>query len=350
MKSESNPMTRTNRFESVLKIPANSSDGRFNSRPATTLNFRRRTSVTFDIGSIREIEFSNENRYYTKTDSDTHLRRMSAPELPPIQDKARNSPLPTYHSSRYIRSKSSKPSTNASDSSHRQRFAKSPFSQESSESSNSNGKKLTNGYILRSKTWVPSEQTNTASTTSTLKLESIEKKGKMSTPRSTKNGFRTRLSSKDNSLSSGNNNTAQLKKKQLTHCQSEPKISPLSDYTANRQKVTLRQKSRTNNSVNNKVLSVDKTDNLTRNRYINGTVNGMRRYSSTIQLIPQKHVNYEDFEDDSGSDSDKDHMIINWLIGVDNVQAEEIPEPEIEYPDEPPQTDTALHIVYGGDS
>lgn len=74
----------------------------------------------------------------------------------------------------------------------------------------------------------------------------------------------------------------------------------------------------------------------------------MRRYSSTIQLIPQK--TYDEDEDDSGSDSDKDHMIINWLIGVDNEDPEEVPEPEIEYPDEPPQTDTALHIVYDGDS
>lgn len=347
MKSESNPMTRTNRFESVLKIPANSAEGRFNSRPTTTLNFRRRTSVTFDIGSIKESEYSDENSYYSKKNSDIHLRRMSAPELPPIQDRARNSPIPAYHSSRYIRCRSSKPST-TSDSSHRQRFTKSPFSQESSESGNSNGKRLANGYLQRSKTWVPPEQTKTASTVSTLKLESIEKKGTMSTPRSVKNGFRTRLSSKDNSLSSGNNNTAQLKKTPLTHCQSEPKISPLSDYTTNRQKTTLRQKSRTNNNMNNKVLSADKTDNLIKNKYNSGTVNGMRRYSSTIQLIPQK--NYDEDDDDSGSDSDKDHMIINWLIGVDNEDPEEVPEPEIEYPDEPPQTDTALHIVYGGDS
>lgn len=349
MKSESNPMTRTNRFESVLKTPANCADGRFNTRPTTTLNFRRRTSVTFDISSIRESEYSNENSYNSKQSRDIHLRRMSAPELPPIQDRARNSPITTYHSSRYLRCKSSKPST-TSDSPHRYRLTKSPFSQESSESGNSNGKKLTNGYYLqRSKTWVPPEQTNTASTVSTLKLESIEKKGKMSTPRSVKNGFRTRLSSKDNSLSSGNNNTAQLKKKQLTHCQSEPKISPLSDYTTSRQKTTVRQKSRTNIN-NNKVLSVDKTDNLTKNKYNSGTVNGMRRYSSTIQLIPQKNSNFDDDDDDSGSDSDKDHMIINWLIGVDNEEPEEIPDPEIEYPDEPPQTDTALHIVYNGDS
>lgn len=59
--------------------------------------------------------------------------------------------------------------------------------------------------------------------------------------------------------------------------------------------------------MNNKVLSVDKTDNLIKNKYNSGTVNGMRRYSSTIQLIPQK--NYDEDDDDSGSDSDKDRSL-----------------------------------------
>ncbi|WAR17720.1 hypothetical protein MAR_032314 [Mya arenaria] len=85
------------------------------------------------------------------------------------------------------------------------------------------------------------------------------------------------------------------------------------------------------------------------------TVNGLRKYSSTLGLdtkadvrsdgsVPENADGY-----DSDSDNDKSHRVIQWIIGVNEV-AEPPEEPLIEHVDEPPQRDTAIRIVYSGDS
>ncbi|KAK3088332.1 hypothetical protein FSP39_017763 [Pinctada imbricata] len=233
-------------------------------RPFNSAITKRRASVTFDIGIIKEEE-SELSSWKNEKDKGIIFRRMSAPELPPIQTSPSPMTIPRH---RYLHSRSNNKS-NTSENSQRSRPMKSPFSAGSSESNNSHGhRRVPNGLVgHRSKTWVPSDQTLT-------------------------------------------------------------EITP-----------------------NQKVLSIDKTDILTRNTRNAGTVNGMRRYASTVQLTPQKSTVDDDLLDyDSSSDSDKDQMIITWLIGVDTEDPEEPPEQEIFYPDEPPQTDTAVHIIYNGDS
>ena len=365
MKSDTKPIMRNSPIESVLKVPSKKAGGSAYVRPYNSANSKRRNSVTFDIGPIHEDDRDSKRRDAFR--NGLTIRRMSAPELPPIQDnnKPKSSPSPmTVPRHRYLHSRSNNRS-NTSDNSQRSRPLKSPFSAGSSESNNSHGqRRAPNSGGLRSKTWVPSDQTltehiptNSVSTgNGTVKLEAITRKNGMSasTPRSTRNGYnRTgRLSSKDYSMSSGNNNTNSLKKV-LKNSQSEPRIEPIENYTTNRQKVLKKTNSdqKFGRQISGKVLSIDKTDILTRNNRHNGTVNGMRRYSSTVQLNQQKlPVDDECYDDDSSSDSDKDQMIITWLIGVDTEDPEEPPEPFIEYPDEPPQTDTAVHIVYDGDT
>ena len=46
---------------------------------------------------------------------------------------------------------------------------------------------------------------------------------------------------------------------------------------------------------------------------------------------------------------DTEQRIISWLIGVEDSEPEEPSAPFFEYVDLPPQTDTAIHIVYQGD-
>lgn len=46
---------------------------------------------------------------------------------------------------------------------------------------------------------------------------------------------------------------------------------------------------------------------------------------------------------------DTEQRIISWLIGVKDSEPEEPLAPFFEYVDLPPQTDTAVHIVYKGD-
>ena len=62
--------------------------------------------------------------------------------------------------------------------------------------------------------------------------------------------------------------------------------------------------------------------------------------------ISQSVVKYN-ANDIFGEADEKDQRIINWLIEIEK-EAERPDSPEIE-DDEPPQTDTAIHVVYGED-
>jgi hypothetical protein len=80
-------------------------------------------------------------------------------------------------------------------------------------------------------------------------------------------------------------------------------------------------------------------------------LNGMRHYASSNVLNIRDERRNEDDETfvDSDSDGEKDQRVIEWIIGVSDV-AEPPEEQLIEHTDEPPQRDTAIRIVYEGDS
>lgn len=87
----------------------------------------------------------------------------------------------------------------------------------------------------------------------------------------------------------------------------------------------------------------------------NGNINGIRRYASTNGLNIRDERRSEDESADkdgfydSDTDSEKDQRVLQWVIGVTEI-AEPPEEPLIEHTDEPPQRDTAIRIVYDGDS
>ena len=101
-----------------------------------------------------------------------------------------------------------------------------------------------------------------------------------------------------------------------------------------------------NNNNNNKVVPKNRTQVQ--------NVNGLRKYSSTLGLDTKVDVNsdvsnpetYEHYESDD--DNDKSQRVLQWIIGVSDAEPPE--EPLIEHVDEPPQRDTAIRIVYDGDS
>lgn len=96
-----------------------------------------------------------------------------------------------------------------------------------------------------------------------------------------------------------------------------------------------------------------KRDGLPTGKGTSNNLNGMRKYSSTLGLnsndkqSDESDVKKDTF--DSDSDTEKDSRVIEWIIGVNSV-AEPPEEQVIEYADEPPQRDTAIRIVYDGDT
>lgn len=302
---------------------------------------RRSSAVSYDIGTIHEgcpvQDFSS--------------RRMSAPELPPILDsRILTSNQTMGNGNEYYKTRSNHMSNNSDSSQKGLRIRRSPHSATSSSSGTRNHSANVHG---RTKHWttVP-EQTITASPEA-LKLDSIKNKNGVSvqTPRGSMNGYRTnRLPSRDKSTSSGNNNTRQGKNK-FCHCASEPKIQPIEQFMGSKgNKPQMRRNASDNKLVNkSRLISIEKTQNLTQGKYNSSNVNGMRRYSSTVQLnncVRNKNENDDYEDDDTDSDSGKDQMIIEWLIGVENEEPEAPPDPLIDYAETPVQTDTAIHIVY----
>lgn len=331
---------------------------------------RRISSVSFDIKPIQE-QITEDNvitldstRYRTKPNL---FRRMSAPELPPIDNRIKYSPTQLILQGNVQRrtaftgrSGSNPHSANTSDGSMRGHLAKSPHSGNSSSSGQSYGHHMSgssNYGLNRGKTWCVPEETDVGSP----RPDPARRKPAALTvnhliPLSSRNQYLSRLSSKDNSMSSGNNNTTSVPRP-LHHCKSDSKlISPIEEFQKSKtfiKRNSSEQRLNDKNVKNNqKTISIDKTECLTRSKTNAGNVNGMRRYSSTFVLNVNKSSDTEsrtteECGDDSDSDSSKEQYIIDWMIGVASEETEVPPEPEIEYQDSPPQTDTAVHIVYG---
>ncbi|XP_069106817.1 uncharacterized protein [Argopecten irradians] len=360
MKSDSKSMTIEPSVGSVAKRPVYTRHSTKTGPRRQWLGARRRiSSVSFDIKPIEENLLEDDVQSLTDR-KDYNYRRMSAPELPPIDYRAKYSPTQLVLQGSLLRRTSynghsgSHPHSATSDGSLRGQTAKSPLSANSSSSGQSLGQQGKPAGLNRGKTWCVPEQTDTSSP----RVDQGKKKPLGShnqmTPRSTR--FRTsRLSSKDNSLSSGNNNTTS-NRRPLQHCKSDSKIiSPIEEFQKSKTFIKRNNSEQKLNAKNNqRTLSIDKTETLTRSKTTAGNVSGMRRYSSTYVLNFNNKSNNENESrtseqdnDDSDSDSNKDQYIINWIIGVQSEETEIPPEPEIEYHDVPPQTDTAVHIVYG---
>ncbi|XP_033726876.1 uncharacterized protein LOC117316422 [Pecten maximus] len=364
MKSDSKSMTLETSVGSVPKRPAYTRHSTKTGPRRQWLGARRRiSSVSFDIKPIKENSLED-NVISLGGNKEYNYRRMSAPELPPIDYRTKYSPTQLVLQGSLLRRTSyngnsgSHPHSATSDGSLRGQTAKSPLSANSSSSGQSLGQQGKSVGLNRGKTWCVPEQTDVGSPrTDQGKRKPVGSTHNQMTPRSTR--FRTsRLSSKENSLSSGNNNTTS-NRRPLQHCKSDSKIiSPIEEFQKSKtfiKRNNSEQKLNDKNAKNNqRTLSIDKTENLTRNKTTAGNVSGMRRYSSTYVLNfnnksseNESRTTTEQENDDSDSDSNKDQYIINWIIGVQSEEREIPPEPEIEYHDVPPQTDTAVHIVYG---
>jgi len=387
MKSDSKSMTREDRLDLFQRHQQTTAHGHRAGalrRYWSATSKRRNYSVTFDISSIEEDKEKNNDKIGKIVASSN--RRMSAPELPPISARGKNSPtqlilqgainqrLNNINDNPYNHVTSARSNSNSnrysynhsnnSEGSMRGIIAKSPQSGVSSSSGGQScgqhiggNNKVVNGFHLnRGKTWCVPDQTvsGVASGSNNIKLEAINNKRGMSiinTPRSTtKHGYRSRMSSKDYSAtSSGNNNSPP--KKSLTHCKSDPKIVPIEEFSRTKTFVKRNSDMKLKSQSNQRLIGIDKMEHLTRNKTTAGNVNGLRRYSSTYVLDSQNKTHgSEDSKtdefDDSDSDSSKDQFIIDWIIGLESEEVEDPPEPDIEYLEHPPQTDTAVHIVY----
>ena len=145
----------------------------------------------------------------------------------------------------------------------------------------------------------------------------------------------------------------------LIHSSSETQLNPQKGESVKRQIVGIKRINSDNklaelnkrNARTSGAASV-KRDGLPTGRGSSSNLNGMRRYSSTLGLNSNdKHSDECNVKKDmdSDSDSEKDSRVIEWIIGVNEV-AEPPEEQVIEYADEPPQRDTAIRIVYEGDT
>ena len=96
-----------------------------------------------------------------------------------------------------------------------------------------------------------------------------------------------------------------------------------------------------------------KKDTPVKSKGSTSNLNGLRKYSSTLGLNSNDKQSDESEQKkdtlDSDSDTEKDSRVIEWIIGVNEV-AEPPEEQVIDYIDEPPQRDTAIRIVYDGDT
>lgn len=316
---------------------------------------QRNSSVTFDFSNL------DTEKKWQLLPGDSLLpnhRRMSIPELPPIPSQKRNSPNQQPVPTSRVRAQRL---SRHSDSSLSGYPSKSPHSQGSSTSSHSRHLSpvpadLQSRQMIRMKTWSADQTIKEASE----KLETIAATKNGMNFLSTKETLNSRYSSQEKSSSSGSG-----VKKRLGHSHSESQLVKIEPRGISRSRTTMKRngsdnklteaRKYTKSSAVNGKISVDKNGALICSKFNSGNVNGMRRYSSTVAIdqigcnsaYPDAESKKNDTEDDMENDEVKNRRIIDWIVGVD--RAEPPPDPTIYYADEPPQTDTAVHIVYNGD-
>ncbi|XP_046377042.1 uncharacterized protein LOC124149474 [Haliotis rufescens] len=319
---------------------------------------RRGSAVTFDLPD----DSDEEERTFRRS---CGYRRMSAPELPPIVDRSdsrgnrTSSGSITERSNFYQRFKNGRLPRNHSDSSIKGILTRSPNSQSSSSvNSIPSGQP---GYLSsKTRSWCDTDK----SAGSTTKLGTLFERKPVSPTRESGSGYRS--TSTDRGLSKGhyrlegelNNN--------------DEEIFPIERYEIDNKRAVLRRNyseneltannKRRNSQLSKNALSVGKMDNLTKSTRKNGfNTNTLKRFNSTpainktytSQAYPDrvteelKNRQLQNGED-SENETERLERIFEWLRGV-QFDAEEPPEQVIDYSDDPPQTDTAVHIVYSED-
>ncbi|XP_046551645.1 uncharacterized protein LOC124261379 [Haliotis rubra] len=319
---------------------------------------RRGSAVTFDLPDDSDEE---EGKCRRKSCA---YRRMSAPELPPIADRSdsrgnrTSSGSITERSNFYQRFKNGRLPRNHSDSSIKGILTCSPNSQ--SSSSVNSIPSAHPGYLSsKTRSWCDTDK----SAGSTTKLGTLFERKPGSPKRESVSGYRS--TSTDRGLT-----RSQYRMESELNNNEEEIFSIEKDNIDNKRALLRRNYSENELTTSNKrkswqltknTLSVGKTDKLTKPKLKNGYNNTLKRFNSTPAIngtntsqgypdrVSEELKNRQlQNGEDSENETERLERIFEWLRGV-QFDAEEPPEQVIDYSDDPPQTDTAVHIVYGED-
>ncbi|KAK6167321.1 hypothetical protein SNE40_021382 [Patella caerulea] len=302
-------------------------------------------------------------------------RRMSTPELPPLADRSRSLsgstefvPLPN------------KPRKQIEASLLDIASSRSPhsFSSSSGHSHPSGTNTHTTGRLPRTTSWCATDQSAKLGTVFEQKLtdprvkklsnedpsslvkhhpRSVSQDSRNSTMgRVSQTGVLTNSRSNTNIHSNGTNTSQSSKRNGIKRIMSEPKM------------ITERKNMKNSNLSFNKRLSYEQTNALTsktttrRSLYnhkhssVDFNGNGKRNINTTNskrRVSGSDHIKFQIGDDDDDDDDDESEpdeatkeRVLQWLDEVDG-EAEDPPEPDFVYEDTPPQTDSAIHIVYG---
>lgn len=153
----------------------------------------------------------------------------------------------------------------------------------------------------------------------------------------------TKLSLKENSTP----------RSSLTHSKSEAQLTARTRYPSEPSGLTqpsqpmrrnfsdrsLTDKKNARNNINNKITLQKTKNGLKKNKSSNGFITNLKDDRGSEDDILDRVQN-----GDSDSDGDSHHRVMQWIVGTADAEPPE--EPEIVHIDEPPQRDTAIRIVY----
>ncbi|XP_041361048.1 uncharacterized protein LOC121377206 [Gigantopelta aegis] len=325
---------------------------------------RRGSAVTFQLPD-EDAESSWERDEFSPGDvaSSRTLRRMSAPELPPIAGdrtaKCR-SPSATEQSSFYSRVKNGSQLRRHNTDGSLKNSNPSPHSLSCDSVSSYPAIGNVGNTNSRTRSSDPSTGGDTGSTT---KLQTLYERN------NNDSGVKNRMvAQKTQSLISKSRSVSQdrVRSRMGLLTTNDSEIVPIESYAStakpflrrnkSEQKLTVYKKTK-NVPANSRTISVNNTNVFTKPFRHKSHVHShkLKRYSSTpvmnsIQDSCSDRLNNGRLDDGENSDNETERLerIFEWLRGVEFSSAEHPQEPEIEYADEPPQTDTAVHVVYQG--
>lgn len=278
-----------------------------------------------------------------------HFRRKSAPELPPIPERFISASTCRRYSVDYFSNSSSKSFIEKSRGSGRSSSSSPVY-----DSNNNNDNNGTHKLFLESRDTCSDAECDQHKTQTMSGAHKKENKK-----------YRPRLLSKEHSTLSKNNSILNNNiNKSSPEKQTQEALSPFGQLTRPRtftkttKKKSRGQKRSTKTSFNNnRTLSIENIDQITRSKTLDNEMFGMRRSTSTHALdtkpVSVTVIKTEEHENgniegssDPDSDSEFDDYILNWIKNVESAGLEPPPDPKIDYTDEPLQKDTALHIVH----
>ena len=317
---------------------------------AVTFHLPEEEAVTSGRDEFNSRDFANVRKTY---------RRMSAPELPPIGDsniKSRSPPTSTEQSTFYMRIKNGSQLRRQNTDGSLKNSNPSPHSL-SCDSVSSYPAIGNAGNRTRS-----SDPSTGGDTGSTTKLQTLYERN--NNDRGVKNLMvpqKTSLVSKSRSVSQD-----RARSRMGLANATDSQIVPIDNYACrtkpflrrnkSEQKLTVCKQTKTV-TANGKTINVNNTNGFTKpfrhkshvhthklKRYCSTPAMNSLQDSGSDQLIPGRLHDGED----SDNETERLERIFEWLRGVEFSSAEHPQEPEIEYAEEPPQTDTAIHVVYQG--